>query len=247
MIYKCCGVEYTDNIIKTAELPKGVYMPVVGLSTKQWNDTRYNAYQKSSLKRQNQELSWSTAIAPGLFESGKEEKNINKNIGNQLSNTSLSSCLFSPIIKTAEPVFDCSESEGIVCSYQQRQEVLPVSEEQISALLKNEDTISENRQNYTKGTYTSNTPEELDTVFYTYYSPECIKCIREGERNPENPDEKTGEDKLQWEIKLDSREQYDKIMKFLSGFSQEDNFRFATRQFFWNDFLDEKGAVSETQ
>ena len=240
MIYKCCGVEYTDNIIKTAELPKGVYMPVVGLSTKQWNDTRYNAYQKSSLKRQNQELSWSTAIAPGLFESGKEEKNINKNIGNQLSNTSLSSCLFSPIIKTAEPVFDCSESEGIVCSYQQRQEVLPVSEEQISALLKNEDTISENRQNYTKGTYTSNTPEELDTVFYTYYSPECIKCIREGERNPENPDEKTGEDKLQWEIKLDSREQYDKIMKFLSGFPQEDNFRFATRQFFWNDFLDEK-------
>ena len=117
---------------------------------------------------------------------------------------------------------------------------MPVSEEQISALFKNEDTISENRQNYTKGTYTSNMPEELDTVFYTYYSPECIKCIREGERNPENPDEKTGEDKLQWEIKLDSREQYDKIMKFLSGFPQEDNFRFATRQFFWNDFLDEK-------
>ena len=215
-------------------------MPVVGLSTKQWNDTRYNAYQKSSLKRQNQELSWSTAIAPGLLESGKEEKNTNKNIGNQLSNTALSSCLFSPIIKTVEPVLDCSENGGIVCSYQQRQEVLPVSEEQISALLKNEDTISENRQNYTKGTYTSNTPEELDTVFYTCYSPEYIKCIREGERNPENPDEKTGEDKIQWEIKLDSREQYDKIMKFLSGFPQEDNFRFATRQFFWNDFLDEK-------
>ncbi len=149
-----------------------------------------------------------------------------------MNKVTLSSCYSLTNIKTGEPVLDCSESERVLHSYQQQQKVLPVSEEQINALLKDQDTISENRQNYTKGTYTCNTPKELDIVFYTYYSPECIKCIREGERNPENPEEKIGEDILQWEIKLDSKEQYDKIMEFLSGFPQEDNFCFATRHFF---------------
>lgn len=215
-------------------------MSVEVLLTKQWNNTRYDAYPKSSLKSKNQGSSWSTDIAPELPEPSKEEKNINKNIAGRLNNVTLSSCYNSANIKTGEPVLDCAESERMIHSYQKRQKVLPVSEEQVNALLKDQDTISENRQNYTKGTYTSNTPKELDTVFYTYYSPECIKCIREGERNPENPEEKIGEDILQWEIKLDSKEQYDKIMEFLSGFPQEDNFRFATRQFFWNDFLDGK-------
>lgn len=213
-------------------------MSVESLLTKQWNNTRYDAHPKSSLKSKSQGSSWGTDIAPELLKSGKEEKSINKNIPRRLSNSTFSSCYTSPIIKTAELSLDCVENKRAIHPYQQR--VLPVSEEQISALLKDQDTISENGQNFTKGTYTSNTPKELDTVFYTYYSPECIKCIREGERNPENPDEKIGEDILQWEIKLDSKEQYDKIMKFLSGFPQEDNFRFATRQLFWNDFLDGK-------
>ena len=224
----------------TEELLKGAYMSVESLLTKQWNNTRYDAHPKSSLKSKSQGSSWGTDIAPELLKSGKEEKCINKNIARRLSNSTFSSCYTSSIIKTVEPYFDCAENRRVIHPYQQQQRELSVSEEQISALLKDQDTISENGQNFTKGTYTSNTPKELDTVFYTYYSPECIKCIREGERNPENPDEKIGEDILQWEIKLDSKEQYDKIMEFLSGFPQEDNFRFATRQFFWNDFLDGK-------
>ena len=215
-------------------------MSVEGLLTKQWNNTRYDAHLKSSLKSKCQGSSWGTDISPELLESGKEEKSINKNIARRLTNSALSSCYTPSSIKTVEPSFECAENKRMIHSYQQQQMMLPVSEEQISALLKDQDTISESGQNFTKGTYTSNTPKELDTVFYTYYSPECIKCIREGERNPENPDEKIGEDILQWEIKLDSKEQYDKIMEFLSGFPQEDNFRFATRQFFWNDFLDGK-------
>lgn len=215
-------------------------MSVEGLLTKQWNNTRYDAHLKSSLKSKCQGSSWGTDISPELLESGKEEKSINKNIARRLTNSALSSCYTPSSIKTVEPSFECAENKRMIHSYQQQQRMLPVSEEQISALLKDQDTISESGQNFTKGTYTSNTPKELDTVFYTYYSPECIKCIREGERNPENPDEKIGEDILQWEIKLDSKEQYDKIMEFLSGFPQEDNFRFATRQFFWNDFLDGK-------
>lgn len=113
----------------------------------------------------------------------------------------------------------------------------------ISPVIRTEEPVSdcpENVRNYTKGTYSGSRPGELGPVFYTYYSPECIKCVREGERNPNNPDEKIGEDKFQWEIKLDSKEQYDKIMKFLSNFSQEDNFRFAVREIFWNDFLEDK-------
>ena len=195
-------------------------MSVEALFTKQWNNTRYAAQPRFPLKSKNQGSAWGTDTTPDNFR--------------------LSSFYIPPIAKTTEAVPDCSENEGRLPSCQQQQKVLPVSEEQISALLKDWDAISESRRNYTKGTYSSNTPEELDTVFYTCYSPECIKCIREGERNPENPDEKIGEDVLQWEIKLDSKEQYDKIMKFLSGFPKEDNFRFATRQIFWNDFLDEK-------
>lgn len=215
-------------------------MSVESLLTKQWNNTRYDAHPKSSLKSKSQGSSWGTDIAPELLAPGKEEESISKNIAERLNSSTLSAYYISSIIKAAEPVLDCAESERTIRSCEQQQQALPVSEEQIDALFRDRNMISESRQNYTKGTYTSNTPQELDTVFYTYYSPECIKCIREGERNPENPDEKIGEDILQWEIKLDDKEQYDKIMEFLSGFPQEDNFRFATRQLFWNDFLDGK-------
>lgn len=214
-------------------------MSVEALLTNQRSNARYNAQPKSSLKSKNQELSWGTDIAPELLGANKEE-GINKNIARRLDNPMLNSCYISPIVKTEEPVLDCVENEEMIHSYQQQPNVLSVSEEQINALLKDQDTISENVRNYTKGTYSGSRPGELGPVFYTYYSPECIKCVREGERNPNNPDEKIGEDKFQWEIKLDSKEQYDKIMKFLSNFPQEDNFRFAVREIFWNDFLEDK-------
>ncbi|MCM1126976.1 MAG: hypothetical protein NC429_10945 [Lachnospiraceae bacterium] len=215
-------------------------MSIEGLLTNQRDNTRYNVHPSSSLKSKKQELSWEIDIAQKLSENNKEEKDINKNIPMQLNNIVLNSCYMPPIIKTEESAADCSQNGKTIHSYQEQPKMLSVSEEQINILFKDQDTKSENRRNYTKGIYTSNTPKELDTVFYTYYSPEGIRCIREGERDPENPNEKIGKDTLQWEIKLDSRDQYDKIMKFLSRFPQEDNFRFATRQLFWNDFLEEK-------
>lgn len=92
----------------------------------------------------------------------------------------------------------------------------------------------------TKGTYSGGDPQKLPKVFYTYYSPEGMKCIREGERNPADPEEKIGDDTLQWEIKFTDPKQYDRVMEFLAEFPEEDNLRFTTNEKFWNDFLNDK-------
>lgn len=114
---------------------------------------------------------------------------------------------------------------------------IPVSEEAIARLFENQDTEHVKKVECTKGTYAGGDPQKLPKVFYTYYSPEGIKCIREGERNPINPSEKISEDKLQWEINFTGREQYNKVMEFLAEFPEEDNFRFTSNEKFWNDFL----------
>lgn len=93
---------------------------------------------------------------------------------------------------------------------------------------------------YIRISFSSNNPEKLDKVFYTWYSSEGMKCIWEGERNFDNPEEKIGEDELQWEIKFDSPEQYDKLKTFLEQFPKEDNLRFAANEAFWNDFFSDE-------
>ena len=107
-------------------------------------------------------------------------------------------------------------------------------------LIENQKNDAAEKIDVTKAVFTSNNPKELDKVLYTYYSQDRITCIREGKRNPDNPKEKLEQDELQWEIKLDNEEQYEKIMGFLASFPQEDNFRFATKEDFWNDFLEDK-------
>lgn len=111
---------------------------------------------------------------------------------------------------------------------------------QFADLIENQQNAAVEKIDVTKATFTNNNPRELDTVFYTYYSQDRITCIREGKRNPDNPEEKLEPDKMQWEIRLDNAGQYEKIMEFLVSFPQEDNFRFATKEDFWNDFLEEK-------
>lgn len=212
-------------------------MSIEALLTNRWDNGRYNVQSKVSQKSKNQELLWEMDMTSEFPESDEEEGK--KNVVTQFDNCMLNSCYGPSKIKTEESASDCSANERMDNLEPKQQKVLSVSEEQISLLLEDQDAISENGISCTKGTYSGGNPKDLKTVFYTYYSPECIKCIREGERNPANPEEKIGEDRLQWEIKLDSREQYDKIMEFLSNFPKEDNFRFATRSFFWNDFLEE--------
>ena len=116
----------------------------------------------------------------------------------------------------------------------------PLSEEVINQLFVDLGEGEKSRIGYTRVTFHSNDPKKLDKVFYTWYSPEGIKCIREGERNFENPEEKIGEDELQWEIKFDSPEQYNKLQTFLAQFPKEDNLRFTTKETFWNDFFADK-------
>lgn len=212
-------------------------MSIEALLTKRWDNGRYNVHPQFSLKSKKQGLSWEMDMTSELLKSDKEVTN--KDVVTQLDYCMLNFCNVPSKIKTEESASDCSANERMDNSEPKQQKVLSVSEEQISLLFEDQDVISENGISCTKGTYSGGNPEDLKTVFYTYYSPKCIKCIREGERNPANPEEKIGEDRLQWEIKLDSREQYDKIMEFLSNFPKEDNFRFATRSFFWNDFLEE--------
>lgn len=117
---------------------------------------------------------------------------------------------------------------------------IPVSEEAVARLLEDQDMIRAKKIQNTKGTYSGGDPQKLPKVFYTYYSPEGMKCIREGERNPANPEEKISEDTLQWEIKFTDPKQYDRVMEFLEEFPEEDNLRFTTNEKFWNDFLSGK-------
>lgn len=116
----------------------------------------------------------------------------------------------------------------------------PVSEEILSRLFVELDQSGEPAAGYTRSTFSGAGPDALDKVFYTFYSPEGIKCIREGKRNPDNPGEKTGEDKLQWEMQFDSPEQYDKLKDFLAQFREGDNLRFTANEDFWKDFFADK-------
>lgn len=93
---------------------------------------------------------------------------------------------------------------------------------------------------WSRSTFTGGAPGKADKVFYTFYSAEGITCIREGKRSSENPKETTENDVLQWEIKLNGPEQYDKIVRFLTAFPQGDNLRFTANEKFWNDFLNDE-------
>lgn len=120
-------------------------------------------------------------------------------------------------------------------TFAKREIELPVSEELIDLLFVEQDEVAKKEAEYkpiesTKAVFSGSAPEKPDRVFDTYYSPEGIRCIKEGE-------EQSGEDTLQWEIKFENKEQYQKIMQFLSRFPEEDNFLFASKKEFWNDFL----------
>lgn len=96
------------------------------------------------------------------------------------------------------------------------------------------------KREYTKTLLTNNTTCKKDKVFYTYYSEEGIRCVREGKRDPDNPEEKIEEDIVQWELKFDSPKQYEKAMSFLADYPQEDNLIFVTKKEFWTDLFDGK-------
>lgn len=209
----------------TEELQKGAFMALGALRTNQWNSIFSDGYSKLFLKGKKQYDTAENGTKVIVEDKGKRS-----------------------VVKPQAPL-QCPhyaaanikpENLAISCFENTEMDYLEdpsISEETIALLFEDKDT--ENAIRYTKSTFTNNNPAKLDSVFYTYYSPEGIKCIREGERNPENPEEKVGEDKLQWEIKLENFKEYDKIIDFLAEFPQGDNFRFTTNKNFWNDFLND--------
>jgi hypothetical protein len=121
--------------------------------------------------------------------------------------------------------FDLAESklrEAVEGTEQERPETIEsessaeddVSEESIEMLL----------AEVTTATYPSN-DDSKDDVYYTFYTPNGIYC------------RKQGQSELEWEIPLEDKSQYDKVISYLQSMESQDNFRFACHENFWQDFL----------
>lgn len=114
-----------------------------------------------------------------------------------------------------------------------------VSAEVVSFIVSDRSVCQGRTEGCVRCTFSGNEPDQLDTVYYTYYSPEGLRCIREGERNPSSPQQKLGIDVLQWEIPLDN-EQYEAVAAFLAEQSESADLRFTASESFWREFLSEK-------
>lgn len=201
-------------------------MSISVLSSNPWGDAYNGGYKKIPSNASDSDLQWLMKMDNMSEEQAESEKKV------------VSSKVVSPFYyaKSAMPNFK-EEDNASDMTYKELTLGEPLSEEVINQLFADLDEAEKLRIGHTRVTFHSNDSKKLDKVFYTWYSPEGIKCIREGERNPENPEEKIGEDELQWEIKFDSPEQYDKLQIFLAQFPEEDNLRFTTKENFWNDFF----------
>lgn len=74
--------------------------------------------------------------------------------------------------------------------------------------------------------YPPKTEEEDEIQYHTYYTKEEIYC------------KGTDASGYQWEILLEDKSQYERIMEFLGQFEPGENLRFACHENFWRDFLD---------
>lgn len=195
-------------------------MSISALLSNPYGDIYHGRYQKIPSNAGDINLQWSMKMDSMCEEQAEVKK------------------ILPPIYyaKNLMPNFDEEESISAMTAKEATGEY-PLSEDMINQLFVDLGEGEKSKIGYTRVTFQSNDPKKLDKVFYTWYTPEGIKCIREGERNFENPEEKIGEDKLQWEIKFDSPEQYDKLQAFLAQFPEEDNLRFTTKETFWKDFF----------
>ena len=114
-----------------------------------------------------------------------------------------------------------------------------ISAEVVSFIVSDRETVRGRTEGCVRCTFADKNPDKLETVYYVYYSPEGIRCIREGERNPRHPAQKIGIDVLQWEIPLDDAGQYERVAGFLADFSNEDDLCFTVEEGFWREFLED--------
>lgn len=126
------------------------------------------------------------------------------------------------------------QSQEAVRNYYQSE----VSAEVVSFIVSDRSLCQGRTDGCVRCVFSGNEPEKLDTVYYTYYSPEGLRCIREGERNPSNPGQKLTADVLQWEILLEHGGQYEAVAEFLAGLPEEEDLCFTASEGFWREFLD---------
>lgn len=76
--------------------------------------------------------------------------------------------------------------------------------------------------------------EEKGKLYITWYNEDGIFCREQGQTEG-----------YLWSIPMNGKDEYDKVMSFLSHFGQDDNLQFANDENFWKEFL--AGNVNEEE
>ncbi len=82
---------------------------------------------------------------------------------------------------------------------------------------------------YTEALYPSGKPEEEPVRYITCYTEDGIFCRRAGQTEG-----------YEWSIDFADKGDYNKVTQFLAQFPSDWNMRFASRENFWKDFLEDK-------
>ncbi|MDE7297429.1 MAG: hypothetical protein K2N94_01205, partial [Lachnospiraceae bacterium] len=81
---------------------------------------------------------------------------------------------------------------------------------------------------FTTCSYPSGDEEAEDIRYITCYTAEGIFCRKAGQTKG-----------FEWSIRFEEPGQYQKVMQFIGQFSSDWNMRFASKENFWKDFLDD--------
>lgn len=81
-------------------------------------------------------------------------------------------------------------------------------------------------------TYPASSEKEPEEMYITWYTREGIFCRKAGQT-----------DGCLWSISFENDSQYDKVIQFLNRLESDADYRFASHESFWQDFL--KGEVDE--
>lgn len=80
----------------------------------------------------------------------------------------------------------------------------------------------------TSCTYSDDSNSE-DVLHITWYTEEGIFCRKAGQTEG-----------YEWSILFENKEQYDKVMEFIGQLPKDSDWRFASQESFWKDFLDDE-------
>ena len=81
----------------------------------------------------------------------------------------------------------------------------------------------------TSSIYPTETSNGEDVLHITWYTEEGIFCRKAGQTEG-----------YEWAIPFENKEQYDKVMEFIGQIPKDSDWRFASQEGFWKDFLDDE-------